>query len=180
MVESGLLMVSGLRPGHLPRTVGFYFPNEVIALDADRSMLALEIKALQPSCLQVFDVDGRTRNSKLGVTLLERFCQQLATERQARFAVTSRHIDQRVATFILDLAERSGAGHAAKLVIKLPMRRCDIADYLGIRVETLSRLLTAWRVAGVIRLPTPREAEVLDRAYLERLVSAKGATSRSD
>ena len=182
MVITGLVKLSGQAPGGPPRTIGFYFPGEVISLGLDETALRLEVKALQAASLQAISPDVLAQGSKPGAkssaALFERLCRQLTMEQQARLTVTSRHINTRVAAFLLDLVERSGGLRVPRPVVQLPMRRCDIADYLGIRVETLSRLLTSWKTMGVIRLPTPREAVVLDRAYLEALVSGEDTPAR--
>jgi CRP/FNR family transcriptional regulator len=47
------------------------------------------------------------------------------------------------------------------------MTRNDIADYLGLTVETVSRTFTKLRVEGLIALPTPNRVEIRDREQLE-------------
>lgn len=70
---------------------------------------------------------------------------------------------ERVATFLLDMFERRDVTRA----LDLPMSRYDIADYLGLTVETVSRVLTTLKRDGVIGIPTPQRIELLDRAALE-------------
>jgi CRP-like cAMP-binding protein len=76
----------------------------------------------------------------------------------------------RLAAFLLTMAQRkpkaANAG-ACRHVAELPMSRVDIADYLGLTVETVSRLFTALRGRGVVRLPTANRVEILDPAALE-------------
>ena len=50
--------------------------------------------------------------------------------------------------------------------IVLPVTRYDIADHLGIAVETVSRTMTSLRRGGLIRLRTPRDVEIRDRSML--------------
>jgi CRP/FNR family transcriptional regulator, nitrogen fixation regulation protein len=73
---------------------------------------------------------------------------------------------ERIATFLLDLADRiSKDGHVA-----LPMSRIDIADHLGLTIETVSRSLTQLERQKVIELPAHRRSIVLrDKAALRRL-----------
>jgi CRP/FNR family nitrogen fixation transcriptional regulator len=73
---------------------------------------------------------------------------------------------EKVATFLLDIAERAtDHGH-----IELPMSRVDIADHLGLTVETVSRSLTGLERRNIIALPAHRRSIVLrDRAALRRL-----------
>jgi CRP/FNR family nitrogen fixation transcriptional regulator len=58
---------------------------------------------------------------------------------------------EKVATFLIDMAERVGRDD-----IELPMSRIDIADYLGLTVETVSRTLTQLERDGTIELPAAR------------------------
>lgn len=71
---------------------------------------------------------------------------------------------ERVAGLLLLLADR--AGEAA---FDLPMSRQDMADYLGLTIETVSRTLTQFSQEGLIALPTVRHVELLERAQLEAL-----------
>lgn len=73
---------------------------------------------------------------------------------------------EKVCAFLLEMSARS---HAAQTEdISLPMSRYDIADYLGLAVETVSRTFTALRRASVIELIGSRKVRVLDRERLER------------
>jgi CRP-like cAMP-binding protein len=69
---------------------------------------------------------------------------------------------ERVATFLLDMFERRDVSRA----LNLPMSRHDIADYLGLTVETVSRVLSMFKRDGAIGIPTPQRIELLDREAL--------------
>jgi CRP-like cAMP-binding protein len=71
----------------------------------------------------------------------------------------------RVCNFILGMAVQSGGEDRAEL----PMRRQDMADYLGLTTETFCRAITSLRNAKIIRLETVRRARILNRPALERL-----------
>lgn len=72
---------------------------------------------------------------------------------------------EKIAAFLLSMAERT---HAAALA--LPMGRSDIADHLGLTIETVSRSLTQLERRGVIALPTGRRTIILkDLEALRRL-----------
>jgi CRP/FNR family transcriptional regulator, nitrogen fixation regulation protein len=74
---------------------------------------------------------------------------------------------EKVCAFLLDLVERTPPNESE--FVALHMSRQDIADYLALTNETVSRTLTALRQRKVIALPTPREVLILDRARLSRL-----------
>ena len=57
------------------------------------------------------------------------------------------------------------------------MTRSDIADYLGLTIETVSRTLTKLKQDGLIALATPDRIEILDRDQLEELAAGDGDTS---
>jgi CRP/FNR family nitrogen fixation transcriptional regulator len=72
---------------------------------------------------------------------------------------------EKVATFLLEMADRVHVD-----AIELPMSRGDIADYLGLTIETVSRTLTQLERDGVIAVPTVRRNIVLrNKAALRRL-----------
>jgi CRP/FNR family nitrogen fixation transcriptional regulator len=91
-------------------------------------------------------------------------------ERAQRHAVVLGRMlaPERIATFLLDMAERL---HSDAFV--LPMSRTDIADYLGLTIETVSRTLMQFRRQAIIHLSAARRDVVLrDKATLRRLGQA--------
>jgi CRP/FNR family transcriptional regulator, nitrogen fixation regulation protein len=72
--------------------------------------------------------------------------------------------EEKVGHFLVRMAERVSGGRADKVV--LPMSREDIADYLALSVETVSRSLTQLKLRGVIRLTGTRQIRILDRTAL--------------
>ncbi|MBI4367573.1 MAG: helix-turn-helix domain-containing protein [Deltaproteobacteria bacterium] len=72
---------------------------------------------------------------------------------------------ERVAGFLLEMAKRSPAGDE----IELPMSRQDIADYLGLTIETVSRTLTQLENSAAIAVPTSRRIVLRNRAVLTRM-----------
>jgi CRP/FNR family transcriptional regulator, nitrogen fixation regulation protein len=75
---------------------------------------------------------------------------------------------ERVATFLLDMFERRDASQ----VLDLPMSRNDIADYLGLTIETVCRVMSAFKRDGTIGIPTPHRIVLRDRAALAALREA--------
>lgn len=75
---------------------------------------------------------------------------------------------ERVATFLLDMFERRDATRA----LDLPMSRTDIADYLGLTIETVCRVLSIFKREGAIDIPNPHRIELRDRAALAAIGEA--------
>ena len=74
---------------------------------------------------------------------------------------------ERVAGFLLEMAQRTPGTDA----VELPMSRQDIADYLGLTIETVSRTLTQLEHSAAIALPSSRRIVLRNRAALNRLTS---------
>ncbi len=72
---------------------------------------------------------------------------------------------ERVAGFLLEMALRNAEGNE----VELPMSRQDIADYLGLTIETVSRTLTQLENSGAIAVPASRRIVLRSRSALRRL-----------
>jgi len=79
-----------------------------------------------------------------------------------------RSAGERVASFLLDSASRSEDG-----IVELPMSRQDIADYLGLTIETISRTLTQFERDRLIRMQSARRIGLASGSALKQL--ARGA-----
>nr|QIG99346.1 helix-turn-helix domain-containing protein [Bradyrhizobium sp. 6(2017)] len=78
--------------------------------------------------------------------------------------------EDRVMAFLLDMSRRATKNGA----IELPMSRQDVADYLGLTIETVSRTFTQLEQNGVIALPTSRRVELRDGRLSSRYVQNLG------
>ena len=84
---------------------------------------------------------------------------------QGRLALLGRMTAcERVASFLLELSERNDDEKHVELV----MGRCDIADYLGLTVETVCRVLSDLKRRGVIEV-SPHSVTLLNRFMLEAI-----------
>ena len=72
---------------------------------------------------------------------------------------------ERVAAFLVDMAERQGGLNE----VELPMSRQDIGDYLGLTIETVSRIFSRLRAKGIIKLRGLRTIEIAKLGTLETM-----------
>jgi CRP/FNR family transcriptional regulator, nitrogen fixation regulation protein len=84
---------------------------------------------------------------------------------QQHSLVLIKNAEERVAGFLLEMAGRS----AGTMAVELPMSRQDIADYLGLTIETVSRTFTQFVQSGIISLETSRRIQFRNRAVLDKL-----------
>jgi CRP/FNR family transcriptional regulator, nitrogen fixation regulation protein len=143
---------------------GFYLPGDIFGLEfADEHTLSAEAI----SDAKVLVVKRSALNALAG---------RDASVAQQLFALTGRELhrvqdhillliksaQERVAGFLLEMAERAAQNNT----IDLPMSRQDIADYLGLTIETVSRTLTSLETAAAIEVPTSRRIVLRNRDAL--------------
>ena len=129
---------------------GFYLPGDIFGLEsADEHTLSAE--AITDAKILV------VKKSALTARELRRV--------QDRILLLIKSAQERVASFLLEMAERTPSGNA----IELPMSRRDIADYLGLTIETVSRTLTSLESCAAIEVPTSRRIVLRNRTALNRL-----------
>jgi CRP/FNR family transcriptional regulator, nitrogen fixation regulation protein len=89
---------------------------------------------------------------------------------QGHVLLLTQSAQERVVSFLLEMAGRVPASDE----VELPMSRQDIADYLGLTIETVSRMLTQLERAAAIELPTSRRVVLRSRSALNRLNAEPG------
>lgn len=99
---------------------------------------------------------------------------ELAAARQWMLLLGRKTAAEKVASLILLLAERQDAvgcdhDHRGAVELSLPISRGEIADYLGLTIETVSRQIHALKDAGVLAFQGTRNVTVTDVAQLRRL-----------
>ncbi len=97
---------------------------------------------------------------EFGHRLFRLACSELGRAQQRMLVLGRKSAEERVASFLLDLATRQQEAGADFTDIHLAMSRQDIADHLGLTIETVSRIFTRFKVAELISLPD-RHAVVL-------------------
>lgn len=106
-------------------------------------------------------------NSTLTANLFARALAGLVRAQQHQLVLGRCGATEKLAAFILEMIEKQECGD----VVGLPMQRNDIADYLGLTFETVSRALRVLKEGGVIRVPCVHQIEVLDHPALESLAA---------
>lgn len=104
----------------------------------------------------------------IGRRLLSLMCSELSATHDRLLLLGRKSAVERIATFLLAMADRTAAAEDGDdEVILLPMTRSDIADYLGLTIETVSRTFATLQRRRVVALPKPNRVVVLDRDALE-------------
>lgn len=148
---------------------GFYLPGEVFGLsfDDDHTMSAEAIADSKVLVIKRSAVNALAGRDPAIARELFMLTGRELRRAQDRVLLLIKSAQERVAGFLLEMAGRTTADND----VELPMSRQDIADYLGLTIETVSRTLTALECSAAIELPTSRHIVLRNRAALNRLVS---------
>jgi CRP/FNR family transcriptional regulator len=98
--------------------------------------------------------------------LLSRASTEIAGAQEQMLLLGRKTARERVASFLVRLRARGGAAPGAAL--DLPMSRTDIADYLGLTIETVSRTFTSLKREGLIGLPDKHRVVIANAQRLEQ------------
>ncbi len=106
---------------------------------------------------------------KLGQNLLNHALNKLDEARDWMAALGRKTASEKVAGFLLMIARNSDPAYhpASSISFDLPLTRADIADFLGLTIETVSRELSRLRSDGVIRIVNKRHISLASMAQLE-------------
>ena len=149
------------------QVAAFYLPGDMFGFEAGK-VHALSAEAISDSRIlivkrsAVMDLAVRDPNiAKQLWTMTGREVQRA----HDHVLILIKSAEERVAGFLVDMARRSSDANA----VRIPMSRQDIADYLGLTIETVSRMLTLFQKSAAIALPSARCVEIRNRAALNRL-----------
>ena len=149
------------------RTIGgFYFAGDIFGIEEGRDH-SLSAEAIVDSAVRV--IKRRTLVRMAGYD--RDLARQLLTTSSREIARAHNHAlmliktaQERVGSFLCEMGERIAVGD----LVVLPMSRQDIADYLGVTIETVSRTFTILESTAAIALPNARAVVLRDRAALRQ------------
>lgn len=177
-VTEGALKIYKLLPDGRRQVMGFMFPGDFLGLSISDEH-AFTAEALENTHMCRF-ARGRFDDFVDGHSGMERELYTLAANElaaaQAQMVLLGRKsATERLATFFLDLLRRKErVERLTATTIDLPMSRSDIADYLGLTKETVSRVLAQLKRKRLIRLVTLNRIEILDRDGLDAIAEGLG------
>jgi CRP-like cAMP-binding protein len=165
-VVTGAVRTVKVLPGGRRKIGGFYFAGDIFGFE-DGNEHPLSAEAVVSSTVRV--IKRRTLlqlaagDRKLAEDLLTMAMREAArAHRHALLLIMS--AQERVNSFLVEMMERISVGD----LVQLPMSRQDIADYLGLTIETISRTITGLAGTSTIHLASSRTIVLRNRSALER------------
>jgi CRP-like cAMP-binding protein len=160
-ILSGVVRTYKIMPDGRRYVTDFLMAGDLVAFDSgDRHMVAAE--AVVDCVIRRYPRRQVERaandNPAVARRLLTLAWDRLAAAQSHMAALVRMTAEERLASFLMALVDRGGAERK----VGLPMARTDIADHLGLTLETVSRLLSRLRKDGVINLPDVHSFVVVD------------------
>ncbi len=173
-VETGAVALYKVLCDGRRQVLGFAYPGDFIGLGAQGEYV-INAQAMKPTRLRCLPLSALRRIARqdpwLGFRLYEALASELAATRELLLTTGQRSACERLVAFLLALSRRNARRGQDPLAFDLPMTRTDIADFLGLTIETVSRTFTKLRMLGLIELPHASRVRVLD---FERLNGMEG------
>ncbi|MBD3837252.1 helix-turn-helix domain-containing protein [Brevundimonas sp.] len=175
-ITSGSVRVYKLLPDGRRQITGFLFAGDFVGL-ATGEDYAFSAEAIEDATLCRFrksDYRALIREAPaLESALLERATHELAAAQNQMLLLGRKTALERVASFLLNLPE-DPVRPATDGLVRLPMTRAEIADYLGLTIETVSRVFSRLKTTGVIRLVSLHELRIENPDRLAALAEGEG------
>ncbi len=171
-VLKGALRLSKSLPDGRRQITGFVLPGEFIGLSTGQ-VYAHNADALTEASLCRFSVSDMERIGlevpEMNNRLLSMTNSSLSQAQDHMLLLGRMNALEKTANFLCSLIDRAAAADQPIDPLALPMCRADIADYLGLTIETVSRTFTRLKADNVISLPEHNRVRVNDMAALHRL-----------
>jgi CRP/FNR family transcriptional regulator len=153
LIADGILRVFKILPDGRRVITGFIYPGDLLAISVRDQYLytaeavtAVRLRRISRSKFH----EETNRSQELRQILFAHLCDDMAAAQEQMVLLARKTAEERVCSFLLASARRLACDNLAHRSIDLPMTRQDMADYLGLTIETVSRSMTKLAGGGVI------------------------------
>jgi CRP/FNR family transcriptional regulator len=174
LIQSGSVKTSILSHGGNVQILRFALPRELLGVNAiataryPSEAVALETTQLCELAFAQLETLAQTQPD-VQHRLLRLLSDEIARDEKLMAMLGHQKADVRLADCLLDFHRRCPrTGQTTGAPFRLPMSRQDIADYLGLSLETVSRLLSRFQMAGLLHVQG-RQVQLLDIVRLQSI-----------
>ncbi len=177
-VRSGILKTFTVSDGGEEHITGFYLPGELVGLSGmDTNAYPGSAQALDTTSICEIPFDQLDELSaqipQLRRQLIRMMSREIRDDQQMMLLLSKKTAEERLATFLINLSVRISSGGFSTNQFRLNMSRGEIGNYLGLAMETVSRLFARFQESGLIKY-TGKEVSILN--YSELCATAGGRT----
>jgi CRP/FNR family transcriptional regulator len=174
-VRSGTLKAYRTTDDGREQVTGFFFPGEILGMDGiSNNTHASSAKALETAAVCEIPFASLERLSA-GMPHLQRhffqlMSREIAEDQQLITLLSKSSADARVATLVLSVSTRNARRKLSATQFRLSMSRVDIGNYLGLTVETVSRVFSRMQKLNLLHVEN-KEIEILDLDGLKSMAN---------
>lgn len=165
-VRSGAIKTYVILQGGEEQVIGFHTPGDIVGLDAIESgRYVCNAMVLDTSCVCPLPFEAlcrlSARSPEIQSRLIHKMSRKIVDHEGLLLILGQKTAEQRMAAFLLHHSKKQRQLRLSEVDINLPMSRADIASYLALAVETVSRVLTRLQEAGLLNVQRSR-VHILD------------------
>ena len=155
------------------QVIGFHLPGEIVGLDGigegQYQSNAIAVEESEVCIIRYEEFEDLARQIPVLQQQFHRILSRELTQDQRHLlSLGSMRAEERLAAFLLNLSQRLAARGYLNHEYDLPMSRVEIASYLGIQIETVSRMLSRFAESGLIQIKQ-RHIKLIDMDGLYEL-----------
>ena len=169
-VRSGTIKTYSVTEDGEEQVTGFYLPGEILGIDGiGTNVHSNSAKALEASAVCEIPFDKLEELSVAIPSLQHHFfklmSQEIQADQQLIMLLSKKSAEERIAALLMSISARHQKRGLSPVSFRLPMSRNDIGNFLGLAVETVSRVFTRLQKQGVIAVEG-KEIEICDHKQL--------------
>jgi CRP/FNR family transcriptional regulator, anaerobic regulatory protein len=175
-VRSGSFKAYSITDDGNEQVTGFYLPGEIMGMDGLSSMNhCSSAVALETSSVCEIPFANLSSLSAQLPSLQQRFFQimgrEIAKDQRMLTLLSKNSAEERVGALLLSISNRNQRRQLSPALFRLTMSRAEIGNYLGITVETVSRVFSRLQKQGVLEVKN-KDIEILDMEGLRQMANA--------
>ena len=176
-VRSGTIKAINITNDGQEQVTGFYLPGEILGMDGiaqnhyTNSAIALETAAI---CEIPF---SKLEGLSLQLPSLQRhffqlMSREITSDQQLITLLSKNSAEERIASLLLSISTRNHNRHLSATSFRLPMSRADMGNYLGLTIETVSRVLSRFQKSSILAVDK-KEISILDMDALKKVANVE-------
>jgi CRP/FNR family transcriptional regulator len=176
-VRSGTIKAYRLTGDGQEQVTGFYFPGEIIGMDGiSKDKYACSAKALETSAVCEIPFhrleELSTELPSMQRHFFQLMSQEITSDQQLITLLSKNSAEERVASLLISISARNARRKLSCTHFRLPMSRTDIGNFLGLTVETVSRVISRFNKQGLISVES-KEVTLLDLDALKAMSNVR-------
>lgn len=176
-VRAGTIKAYSITDDGKEQVTGFYFPGEILGMDGisvNRHHSAAKALETSAVCEIPFDhlQDLSVKVPSLQRHFFQLMSQEIAQDQQLITLLSKNSAEERVAALMLSISARHRRRKLSATSFRLSMSRGDIGNYLGLTVETVSRVFSRFQKSGMLQVDN-KDITILDADKLRAIANVK-------